>query len=128
MVLLVVFMLGSFGDALAEPQGFAQRASPRAAPQGFGIESTTPNTVKGVIHNAHKDDYVVLEGRFIAEQTSSGVVYRFADASGDMIDVDISKSANDSLPLNDVNYYLWGVIDRDFFDITIRVIEFTPMV
>lgn len=111
-----------------QPQGFSAKNEKRASPQGFGIESTTsPNTVKGVLNHAHSNDYVVLEGVFVAEEDGDKITYKFADASGDTIEVDISSSNNATAPQPNTKYYLWGTVNRDWFSTTINAIEYTPM-
>lgn len=111
-----------------QPKGFSANNMRRASPQGFGIEqSTSPNTVKGVLHNAKSNDYVVLEGTFIAPTEKSQHTYRFADAAGDTIEVDISESNNATAPQPNTKYYLWGMVSRDWFSTSINVIEFTPI-
>ena len=95
--------------------------------KGFGIEGTQPNTVHGVLHNGHTNDYVVLEGRFSYKEKSDTIQYYFTDAAGDTIAVDISKSNNAAPPIPDLNYYLWGQVQQSFFSTSINVIEFTPM-
>lgn len=121
------FVTLSTPQVFASPQGFTQNQVQRAAPKGFGIEGTQPNTVNGVLHNGHTNDYVVLEGRFSLEQKSDKAQYYFTDAAGDSIAVDISNSNNDAPPRSGVNYYLWGQVQESLFSTSIKVIEFTPM-
>lgn len=116
-----------FNSAHASPQGFVQQQVQRGAPQGFGIEGTQPNTIAGVMKNGHTNDYVVLEGRFITEKQDNSVVYYFADRNGSKVLVDITESNNAVAPVSDVNYYLWGTVQRSFFNTSIKAIEYTPM-
>lgn len=116
-----------FQGSAVQPQGFSSHSNKRASPRGFGIEnSPSPNTIKGVLHNARTDDYVVLEGNFVLQQKGTQAFYQFTDAAGDCITVDLDKANNASAPLPDIKYYLWGTIQRDWFSTVINVIEFTP--
>ncbi len=126
-LLSIGFVTLSAPQVYASPQGFTQNQVQRAAPKGFGIEGTQPNTVHGVLHNGHTNDYVVLEGRFSLEKKSDKAQYYFTDAAGDSIAVDISNSNNDAPPMSGVSYYLWGQVQESFFSTSIKVIEFTPM-
>lgn len=129
--LLALLTLGfytlSSSSVYASPQGFTHNQIHRASPKGFGIEGTQPNTVHGVLHNGHTNDYVVLEGRFSYKEKSDTIQYYFTDAAGDSIAVDISKSNNATPPIPDLNYYLWGQVQQSIFSTSINVIEFTPM-
>ncbi len=131
MVLLVTLVLGTFASepVSAEPQGFSSGAVQRAAPQGFGIESNSPNTVKGVLSQGHSNDYVVLEGHLFANADDPQDLssYIFKDANGDQITVDISTSNNAVVPQPDLVYYIWGTVNRDWFSTSINVIEYTPV-
>lgn len=128
MLALLACAMYTVNTTHAAPQGFSSNIEQRSAPKGFGIEEPQPNTVKGVLHNAKTDDYVVLEGFFVATTTNKTVTYKFKDAYGDLIDVDLSKSNNSVAPLVDVNYYLWGQVNQSFFSTFIRAIEYTPII
>lgn len=128
MMALLACAFYTINTSYAAPQGFSSNIEQRSAPKGFGIEEPQPNTVKGVLHNAKTDDYVVLEGYFVATTTSKTVTYKFKDANGDLIDVDLSKSNNAVAPLIDVNYYLWGQVNQSLFSTSITAIEYTPII
>ena len=128
MILMAYVVFTSLNNtAVAEPQGFSSGSAQRAAPQGFGIQSTQPNTVNGVLANGQTDDYVVLEGRFLIPDNKNTSEYFFSDAAGNEIKVDISNSNNNTPPLPNANYFLWGQVERSFFATTINAIEYTPM-
>lgn len=131
MMLLVSFVFFK-PAAIAAPQGFSGDSLQRSAPQGFGLESTTPNTVKGVLENGRTDDYVVLEGRFITDTEhkykDNLPHFLFTDANGDSIMVDISKSNNADAPMANVKYYIWGTIKQSLFSTHVKVIEYTPII
>lgn len=128
MIALLSCAFCTINTSTAAPQGFSSQSEQRSGPKGFGIEETEPNTIKGVLHNAKTDDYVVLEGRFVATTTDKTVTYKFQDAFGDLIDVDLSASNNAVAPLVDVNYYLWGQVNQSLFTTSIKAIEYTPMI
>lgn len=128
MLALLVCAFCTINTSNAAPQGFSAQSQQRSGPKGFGLEETQPNTVKGVLHNAKTDDYVVLEGRFVATTSDKTVTYKFQDASGDLIDVDLSVSNNAVAPLSDVTYYLWGQVNQSLFTTSIKAIEYTPMI
>ena len=128
MLALLVCAFVTLNAATAAPQGFGQNSGQRSAPKGFGLDETQPNTVHGVLHNARTDDYVVLEGYFVATVDNKKVSYQFKDANGDLIDVDLSKTNNAAAPLSDVNYNLWGQVNQSLFSTSIRAIEYTPII
>ena len=69
----------------------------------------------------------MLEGRFLIPDNKNTSEYFFSDAAGNEIKVDISNSNNNTPPLPNANYFLWGQVERSFFATTINAIEYTPM-
>ncbi len=110
-----------------DPRGFPQHGVQRAAPQGFGLETSQPNSIKGVKTHAKDGDFVVLEGMFSAVEHGGSKVFYLQDAAGDQIEVDISGSNNATDPQGDVPYFLWGQVKTSWFDTSISAIEYTPM-
>lgn len=123
--LLLLFIAGFTLFSLevsAEPQGFSNQVQ-RAAPKGFGIETTSRNTIKGVLKNGHNLDYVLLEGEFVEALDSSMKRFSFADAAGDTIELQLTQAGN---PFIDQKYYIWGRIQTSFFGASkINVIDYT---
>lgn len=110
-----------------DPRGFPQHGVQRAAPQGFGLETSKPNSVKGVKTHAKDGDFVLLEGMFSAVKKGNDQVFYLKDAQGDAIEVDITNSNNTTEPTSDVPYFLWGQVKTSWFNTSISAIEYTPM-
>lgn len=122
LLLAVTFTLFSF-DVSAEPQGFSSQSVQRAAPKGFGLETTTRNTVEGVLKKGHNRDYVLLEGMFVEPLDNSMQRFSFADASGDTIEI---RLAHKTSPFPDKPYYIWGRIQTSLLGSSkINVIDYT---
>lgn len=110
-------------DVCAEPQGFSEQSVQRAAPKGFGLETNARNTIKGVLHKGRDQDYVLLEGIFVSAIDSSMQRFKFADASGDVIEIHLDQAAT---PLSNQPYYIWGRIQSPLLGSkTINVIDYT---
>lgn len=111
LLFLVVTMTIYSLDVCAEPQGFSNETEQRAAPKGFGLEANIRNTIKGVMENAHADDYVVLEGKFIKAIDAKLTKFKFTDAAGDVIELNFKEPAE---IVYDQPYYIWGQISTSF--------------
>ncbi|MBU3826667.1 MAG: NirD/YgiW/YdeI family stress tolerance protein [Candidatus Anaerobiospirillum merdipullorum] len=108
--------------ALAAPQGFNQSAVP-GGPQGFNNQA--PNTVSGVLSDAHDDQVVTLQGRltnFLGDDR-----YEFTDAAGDRIEVELDDDKNWSNISKDQLINIVGKVDKDLLSTTIEVKQAAPV-
>ena len=108
--------------ALAAPQGFNQSAAP-GGPQGFNNQA--PNTVSGVLSDAHDDQVVTLQGRltnFLGDDR-----YEFTDAAGDRIEVELDDDKNWSNISKDQLINIVGKVDKDLLSTTIEVKQAAPV-
>lgn len=107
---------------LAAPQGFNQSAVP-GGPQGFNNQA--PNTVSGVLSDAHDDQVVTLQGRltnFLGDDR-----YEFTDAAGDRIEVELDDDKNWSNISKDQLINIVGKVDKDLLSTTIEVKQAAPV-
>lgn len=112
-------------DSYANPQGFSSHPLTNPYPQGFGLNISTKNTVKGVLDNGHTDDYVLLEGYFV-ENDQLKDAFEFKDSAGDSIRVNIPQQDTYQISYNQM-YFVWGTISKQFLSTSINVVDFTPI-
>lgn len=107
-----------FAAVAAGPSGFDNQARP-GAPQGFTHQKM--DSIAQLKSDAKDDQIVVIDGRFTKQIKKEK--YKFTDAKGDTILVDLDDEKNWSHVQKDAKVELTAEVDKDFTSTELDALE-----